>query len=123
VEATSLVGTLYAEDDDRRDAGFSIFYLGINLGALVGPLLTGLLRWTLGFHFGFALAAVGMAIGLVRYAFGRKRLAGAAREVPNPLPRARLPRVLAVAAVVVVLVVVLALTGVVTAGPRSSSSG
>ena len=42
--ATSLVGSLYAEDDDRRDAGFSIFYMGINLGALVGPLLTGLLQ-------------------------------------------------------------------------------
>jgi POT family proton-dependent oligopeptide transporter len=44
--ATSVVGTLYAEDDPRRDAGFSLFYLGINLGALVGPLLTGILQQT-----------------------------------------------------------------------------
>ena len=42
--ATSLVGSLYAEDDERRDAGFSLFYMGINLGAFVGPLLTGLLQ-------------------------------------------------------------------------------
>src|SRR5581483_2417814 len=68
--ATSLVGTLYAPDDDRRDAGFSLFYLGINVGALVGPLLTGLLQSTVGFHYGFGLAAVGMALGLTQYAFG-----------------------------------------------------
>src|SRR5690242_47239 len=66
--ATTIVGTLYAEDDPRRDAGFSLFYLGINLGALVGPLLTGLLQQEAGFHWGFALAAVGMALGLTQYA-------------------------------------------------------
>ena len=62
--ATSLVGTLYTADDPRRDAGFSLFYLGINLGALLGPLLTGWLQTSFGFHVGFAAAAVGMAIGL-----------------------------------------------------------
>jgi proton-dependent oligopeptide transporter, POT family len=59
--ATSLAGSLYDEQDERRDAGFSVFYVGINLGALVGPLLTGLLQKEWGFHFGFGLAAVGMA--------------------------------------------------------------
>jgi proton-dependent oligopeptide transporter, POT family len=113
--ATSLVGSLYDEHDDRRDAGFSLFYLGINLGALIGPLLTGLLQKNWGFHAGFALAAVGMAIGLVQYSVGRKRLTGAARVVANPLPaRRRLPVAGAVAAVVVLLVV-LALTGVLQA--------
>src|SRR3954470_5945272 len=103
--ATSLVGSLYDEHDDRRDAGFSLFYLGINLGALLGPLLTGLLQKNWGFHAGFALAAVGMAIGLVQYAFGRKRLTGAARAVPNPLPpQRRLPVAGALAAVVVLVV-------------------
>src|SRR5690606_38609861 len=72
--ATSLVGALYAEDDERRDAGFSLFYLGINLGALVGPLLTGLAQEELGFHYGFGLAAVGMAAGLVQYTIGRRRV-------------------------------------------------
>ena len=86
--ATSVVGALYAKDDPRLDAGFSLFYLGINLGAFFGPVLTGLLQTTLGFHYGFGLAAVGMAIGLVQYSFGRKRLPAIVHEVPNPLPAA-----------------------------------
>ena len=56
--ATAVVGTLYAENDDRRDAGFSLFYMGINTGALIGPLLTGLARTTLGFHYAFGVAVV-----------------------------------------------------------------
>ena len=50
--ATSLVGSLYDEHDERRDAGFSLFYMGINIGALIGPLLTGLLQKDWGFHCG-----------------------------------------------------------------------
>src|SRR4051795_4839240 len=72
--ATSLVGTLYGEGDTRRDAGFALFYLGINLGALVGPLATGLVQKEVGFHYGFGLAAIGMAIGLVQYSIGRRRM-------------------------------------------------
>ena len=56
--ATSVVGSLYSREDPRRDAGFSLFYLGINLGAFIGPILTGLLQSTVGFHFGFGLAVV-----------------------------------------------------------------
>jgi len=113
--ATRIVGTLYDEHDSRRDAGFSIFYLGINLGAFFGPLLTGLLQTTLGFHWGFALAAVGMAIGLTQYSFGRKRLPAASREVPNPLPAGRRPLLIAVALAAVAIVVVLVLAHVITA--------
>ncbi|MBM7832183.1 POT family proton-dependent oligopeptide transporter [Agromyces cerinus] len=113
--ATSVVGTLYSEHDPRRDAGFSIFYLGINLGAFFGPILTGLLASTLGFHWGFALAAVGMAIGLTQYSFGRKRLPAEASVVPNPLPRDRLGLVIGVAVAAVVAVVVLVVTGLITA--------
>ncbi|MBO0896846.1 MULTISPECIES: peptide MFS transporter [Arthrobacter] len=87
--ATSLVGTLYSQKDERRDAGFSIFYMGINLGALVGPLLTGLLQVRLGFHYGFGLAAIGMAIGLIQYGMTRKYLPEAAHQVTNPLPRSK----------------------------------
>lgn len=50
--ASSLLGTLYEEKDPRRDGGFTLFYLGINLGAFIGPLLTGLLQTRLGFHYG-----------------------------------------------------------------------
>jgi proton-dependent oligopeptide transporter, POT family len=113
--ATSLVGTLYSEEDPRRDAGFSIFYLGINLGALLGPLLTGWLQTSYGFHIGFAAAAIGMAIGLIQYAIGRRQLSEAANEVPDPLPnQKRLWYALGIAAGVVILVV-LALTGVLRA--------
>lgn len=113
--ATSLVGSLYAEDDPRRDAGFSLFYLGINLGALAGPLLTGLLQETAGFHYGFGLAAAGMAVGLVQYTIGRRDLAGAAREVPNPLPPARRPLVLAAAAAGVLVIGIVAVSGLLPA--------
>ncbi|MEV4642134.1 peptide MFS transporter [Actinoplanes sp. NPDC049548] len=118
--ATSLVGSLYDEHDERRDAGFSLFYLGINLGALVGPLLTGLLQKNWGFHWGFGLAALGMAAGLTQYALGRKHLTGAARVVPNPLPRGRLLPIAGVAAAVGLLVVVLAATGVLRAAYLST---
>jgi POT family proton-dependent oligopeptide transporter len=113
--ATSLVGTLYAPGDVRRDAGFSLFYLGINLGALVGPILTGLLQTSLGFHYGFGLAAVGMAIGLAQYSIGRKHLTGKAREVPSPLPASRWPLVAGTAVAAGALIAVLAFTGVLTA--------
>jgi proton-dependent oligopeptide transporter, POT family len=113
--ATTLVGGLYREGDERRDAGFSIFYLGINLGAFAGPLLTGLLQEEVGFHYGFGLAAVGMAIGLTQYALGRKRLPANAHHVANPLPAGRRPMVSGIAAAVVVLIVVLALVGALPA--------
>ena len=118
--ATALVGGLYAEGDDRRDAGFSLFYLGINLGAFFGPLLTGLLQSNLGFHYGFGLAAVGMALGLIQYSIGRKNLTGTAREVANPLPRNRLPLVIGITAAVIVVVAVLAFTGLIPAARLST---
>lgn len=113
--ATSIVGTLYAPDDERRDAGFSLYYLGINLGALLGPLLTGLLQSEKGFHYGFGLAAIGMAIGLIQYSFGRKRLPDAAREISNPLRPAERRSAILVGAALVVVILVLAFTGVLQA--------
>jgi POT family proton-dependent oligopeptide transporter len=113
--ATSLVGSLYGEHDERRDAGFSLFYLGINLGALAGPLLTGLLQKNAGFHYGFGLAAVGMAVGLAQYTVGRRRLPSSAREVPNPLPVRARPLVATAASAVAAAVVVLVVTGVFAA--------
>ncbi|MCW3157374.1 peptide MFS transporter [Micropruina sonneratiae] len=113
--ATSVVGTLYSAEDPRRDAGFSLFYLGINLGAFFGPLLTGLLQSELGFHWGFGLAALGMAAGLVQYSIGRRHLPATASEIPNPLPRDRYPLIGGLAAGALVLIVVLVLTGVIRA--------
>ena len=80
-----IVGQLYAEKDIRRDAGFSIFYMGINTGAFVGPLITGYLAQDVRFraiiegwgmdpnsswHWGFGAAGVGMTLGLLQYVFG-----------------------------------------------------
>lgn len=113
--ATSVVGTLYGPDDTRRDGGFSLFYLGINLGAFAGPLLTGLLQSTVGFHWGFGLAALGMALGLVQYSFGRRQLPPEARRVPNPLPRTRYPLAIGIAVAGIALIVVLVLIGVIRA--------
>jgi POT family proton-dependent oligopeptide transporter len=118
--ATSLVGSLYDEHDERRDAGFTIFYMGINIGALVGPLLTGLLQKNYGFHVGFGLAAAGMAVGLIQYTIGRNQLPESNREVPDPLPANRLlPYAVAVVAAVAVFVV-LCVTHVITASGLST---
>ena len=71
---STLVGSLYQPGDTRRDAGFSIFYMGINLGAFMGPLIAGWLAQRVDWHIGFASAGVGMALGLTQYVAGRKRL-------------------------------------------------
>lgn len=97
---SSMVGALYAPDDERRDAGFSIFYMGINLGAFTAPLLTGFLAQHQSFkvwlsargfdpahswHWGFALAGIGMTLGLITYARSMKKLdsLGAAPSIPT----------------------------------------
>ena len=71
---STLVGSLYRQGDSRRDAGFSIFYMGINLGAFIGPLIAGYLAQRVDWHLGFACAGVGMALGLVQYVLGKNRL-------------------------------------------------
>lgn len=113
--ATSLVGTLYSETDERRDAGFSLFYMGINVGALVGPFLTGILQKEWGFHFGFGLAALGMAIGLVQYSMGRKNLPDTGKRVPNPLPKSAYPKLIGIAVGGLAVIVLLTLVHVITA--------
>ncbi|WP_158887599.1 peptide MFS transporter [Amycolatopsis anabasis] len=113
--ASALVGTLYDKSDERRDAGFSIFYMGVNLGGFLGPILTGLAQDKIGFHYGFGLAAVGMAVGLIQYTIGRKNLGATAGEVPNPLPAKERPKFVVAGVVVVAAIVVCVLAGLVTA--------
>ncbi len=72
--ATTMLGSLYRPDDARRDAGFSIFYMGINLGAFIGPIIAGALAQNVDWHLGFACAGVGMTLGLIQYIAGRHRL-------------------------------------------------
>ncbi|WP_460359205.1 peptide MFS transporter [Mycobacterium sp. ZZG] len=102
--ASSLLGTLYDKGDARADGGFTLFYLGINLGAFLGPLITGLLQTRLGFHYGFGAAAVGMALGLIQYVVFRRNLGEHGRHVPNPLPRSALGRTVGVFVLVLAVV-------------------
>ena len=78
-----IVGRLYAKDDIRRDAGFSIFYMGINLGAFIAPLVCGYLGQRVNWHAGFAAAGIGMALGVVQYVLGARYLGGAGLH-PTP---------------------------------------
>ncbi|SUA73302.1 Di-/tripeptide transporter [Nocardia otitidiscaviarum] len=112
--ASSLLGTLYAKGDARADGGFTLFYLGINLGAFAGPLITGLLQSHVGFHYGFGAAAIGMALGLTQYVVFRRNLGDHGREVPNPLPRPEIPRTVAAVAGFGVVVLLAWVTGLLT---------
>ena len=94
-----IVGQLYAQKDVRRDAAFSLFYMGINLGAFLGPLITGYLAqderfraiidgWGMdpnsGWHWGFGAAGVGMTLGLMQYVLGGRQLGTAGIEPAPP---------------------------------------
>jgi POT family proton-dependent oligopeptide transporter len=74
---STMVGGLYSENDVRRDAGFSIFYMGINIGALISPLVCGYLGENINWHYGFGAAGVGMTLGIVQYVLGSKYLGDA----------------------------------------------
>ena len=78
-----LVGKLYTPNDNRRDAGFSIYYMGINLGAFLAPLVCGYLGQRVNWHLGFAAAGVGMVFGLVQYALGDRYLGNAGAASPT----------------------------------------
>lgn len=82
---SALVGGLYGVDEDaRRDAGFSIFYMGINLGAFLAPLVTGALSQEWGWHAGFGVAALGMTFGVIQFVAGRKYLGSIGDTAPMP---------------------------------------
>lgn len=119
--AVALVGSLYSKDDPRIDAGFSLFYMGVNIGGLIGPLLTGILQVKYGFHIGFGAAAVGMALGLIIYSFGRKNLPSTAGNVANPLPDAQRKRYIGIFAGIIVVIVLLFTTKIVTPANLAST--
>lgn len=83
---SAIVGELYQKDDPRRDSGFTLFYMGINVGALVPPLIAGALVAKYGWHSGFLVAALGMAIGQISFMLGKKAL-GAKGAAPQHFSR------------------------------------
>jgi POT family proton-dependent oligopeptide transporter len=87
---SAMVGQLYRKGDPRRDAGFSIYYIGINVGALMAPVACGYVGQMINWHLGFLIAGIGMTLGLVQFWLGGKFL-GTAGVVPGgaPTPEAR----------------------------------
>jgi POT family proton-dependent oligopeptide transporter len=81
-----MVGALYPPDDPRRDGAFTIFYMGINLGAFICAFVCGTLGEKVGWHWGFGAAAVGMILGLILYTFARPKLLGHIGDAPAGKP-------------------------------------
>ena len=115
---SAMVGQLYPEGGARRDAGFSIFYMGINLGAFMGPLICSTLGEKFNWHYGFTAAGVGMLLGLVQYHFTRRHLGEAGRQPQAPNATAARDWSFVIAAVcLLAAVVTLAILGVIPLNP------
>ncbi|CAN5851518.1 peptide MFS transporter [soil metagenome] len=126
---SAMVGDLYPDGGARRDAGFSIYYMGINLGGFLGPILCGLFGEGYNWHLGFSLAGIGMVAGLIQYRMGGKFL-GTAGELATDDDAATLVRrasnfykTLAAVGVIVIAVVALAFSGVIRIALESVAQG
>lgn len=116
---STMVGHLYdGPQDPRRDSGFTLFYVGINLGAFVAPFVIGTVGQTVNWHLGFAIAGVGMALGLTQFLLGTKHLSPTSSTVPNPLSAqertAIITKVAAVVGVTALFYAIIGFTGVFT---------
>lgn len=109
---SGMVGELYPEGGARRDAGFSIFYMGVNLGAAIGPMVCGWLAVNMGWHWGFGAAGIGMVLGLIQFKLSRHRLGAAGTQRGNEAPLHISERVILFCGVpAVVIALALALMG------------
>jgi len=122
---SAIVGDLYPEDSPKRDSGFSIFYMGINIGAFAGQLITGFLGEIYGWHYGFGAAGVGMLAGLLVFAWKAKSTLGdiglEPTKDPDPVKQKKTETLakgfIAVSSVIIALVFILAATGLVVLDP------
>ena len=116
VTTSATLGDLYDLKDNRRDAAFSIYYMGVNIGGLIGPLLTSAVWGWKGFHWGFGLAAVLMAIGLVQYMLMRRHTVTEESSKPtNPLSRREATRWSLIGALGVLIIIGATMLGILTA--------
>jgi proton-dependent oligopeptide transporter, POT family len=122
---SAIVGQLYPEGDARRDAGFSIFYMGINLGAFLAPLACGWVATEINWRYGFLLAGIGMALGIVQYLAGARSLghAGLAPAANDPAARRQFALGSAVLLGVLLVTAALAWQGIVSAKSIADASG
>ncbi len=124
---SAIVGDLYPEGGARRDAGFSVFYMGINVGAFFGQLATGALGELVGWHWGFGVAGVGMLLGLITYSYFSKRTLGnlgvEPSRNPDPVVDARQKRRGALgtfaALAILAIIIVLAAIGTIHLDPEA----
>jgi POT family proton-dependent oligopeptide transporter len=107
---SAMVGQQYGDDDGRRDSGYALYYMGINIGSLIAYLVTGYLQENWGWHYAFGAAAIGMAIGLIQYYFSNRSLSADSVAPANPYQGAAKQRawmgvwaVIALAVAVIVL--------------------
>ena len=121
---SALVAELYPEGDARRDAGFTIFYMGVNLGAALGPLVCSTLGEKANWHYGFGAAGIGMVLGLIQFRLSRHWLGGAGAECADQRPLGALQRwAMAGALVALLLVAALSLAGVLRLDPVALAHG
>ena len=122
---SAIVGDLYPEGGGRRDAGFSIFYSGINLGAFMGPLICGYLGEKVNWHLGFGAAGVGMILGLIQYRMGYKRLgSGGLRDLKASEKTSASRMLLVAVASAILIVAIMALlnsNGTITLSPLGAA--
>ena len=114
---SAIVGDLYTQGESaRRDAGFSIFYMGINIGAFIAPLITGYLGERVGWHYGFGAAGVGMAIGLLTFKMRAPKTLGGIGLEPSagPEEQKKVKLYTGIGVGLIVALVVMAMTGVFT---------
>ena len=118
---SATVGELYPDGGARRDAGYSIYYMGINLGAFAAPLITGALGERVGWHFGFGAAGVGMLLGLITFRLRAPTTLGSIGLAPNASPeeQRRVRLITFVGVVAIFLTVILASLGTLAINPVS----
>ncbi len=120
---STMVGALYTPEDARRDGGFSIFYMGINIGAMISPLVCGYLSHRFDWHWGFGAAGVGMTLGLIQYVAGGKFLGQAGLKPSGSVADFKLfKRGLAIGVSIIAIGTIGTITGAITLAAESVST-